>query len=87
MIQPTDTQLATWLRFAQLFPESAKAIHTEVRSAREANTSVARTQAHGAASSLTRWNNASVQRTNIATGYTPESLWASVARRWTAKSV
>jgi len=77
---PTDAQLTIWRRFANLHPAAARVINAEARKINAHNSQTARTMSHGLAGRYTRWNWASVLRNNIANDYTPEELWASIAR-------
>jgi hypothetical protein len=83
--QPTIEQLdpnGNWRAFARRHPEAAKAINAEARRILAHNRHVDRTMSHSQAGMHGKFNHASVLRSNIVTGYTPDNLWPRIARQW-----
>ena len=84
-IEQLDPQ-GNWRAFSRQYPDAARAINAQVRATRAHNRRVAATKGHGEAGMLTRSNSASVLRTNIASGYTPEDLWPTLSRQWARRA-
>jgi hypothetical protein len=83
-IEQLDPQ-GNWRAFARRHPAAAKAINAQARANDRNNEGVTRTQSHRVAGALTRWNDASVLRSNIASGYFNDSMWSRIAPQWTSR--